>query len=44
MYIQTEHDTITQDDMDDLESSLAGISGRLTLVLEGDGHVLYRFA
>ena len=43
MYIQTEHDTITQADMDDLESSLAGISGRLTLVLEGEGHVLYRF-
>ena len=43
MYIQTEQDKITQADMDVLESSLVGISGRLTLVLEGDGHVLYRF-
>jgi hypothetical protein len=44
MYIRTEHDTVTQDDLDDLEGTLAGISGRLTLVLEGEGHALYLFS
>ncbi len=43
MYIETEDDHVSQDDLDDLEASLDQISDRLALVIDEEGHDLYRF-
>jgi hypothetical protein len=44
MYIETEGDQVSQDDLDDLEASLDQISDRLVLVIDEEGHDLYRFS